>query len=165
MVDRVGEQRADDAHVVSALRGQLGPDHADRLSRVPPLAKVVLGRKDPQRRPLQLGDLLPLGHRRGHRLVGKLFQERLVIERIEMAHPTGHVEPDDPLGFRDEMRIGETPRPAGRLDRLRPGRGLRRAQKGAQRHRAKAQTGVGHKGAASNLRRKKHRALSQARAD
>ena len=108
VIDGVGVERADDAHLIGALRGQLGPDHADRLARVAPLLKVVLGREDVQLLPLQLGELLPLGDRLGHRLAVELFQQRLVIERVEVTHSAGHVEPDDALGLRGDRGPGRS---------------------------------------------------------
>ena len=37
----------------------------------------------------------------------------LIIERIDMSHPAGHVQPDDAFGFGFEMRRLDNTRPLG----------------------------------------------------
>ena len=53
---------------------------------------------------LQLGDRLALGERLGHRLAVHLGELRLVVERLQVRRPAGHVQEDDALGLRREVQ-------------------------------------------------------------
>ena len=55
---------------------------------------------------LELGDRLALGERLGHRLAVELGELRLVVERLELRRPARHVQEDDALGSRPEVRGG-----------------------------------------------------------
>ena len=100
--------------------------------------------------PLKLGDLLPLRDRLGHRLAVELFQEWLVIERVEVAHSAGHVEPDDPLGPRDELGFVDGAAPAALLAVAAACADFESRQAGCQRHRTEAHAGIAHKRAAAD---------------
>ena len=62
----------------------------------------------------QLRNLLTLGDRFGHRLTMHLGQLGLVVKRLQMRHPTGHVQPYNPLGPRRMMQRLEDTRQAAR---------------------------------------------------
>src|SRR5690349_1131194 len=72
----------------------------------------MLRRKTVELRPLQLRDLLAAGDRLRHRLAIHLVQERLMVERIEMAHPASQVNPDNPMHFGRMMQRTYDPAPA-----------------------------------------------------
>ena len=99
VIDRVGVERADDADVVGAGLAELGPDFGNRLARLAPLLERVLRAEAVELCALELGDLLAVRDRLGHRLAVQFGEFWLVIKGIEMCHAAGHVEPDDPLGF------------------------------------------------------------------
>ena len=57
-----------------------------------------------QLRALELGDRLALRERLGHRLAVEFVELRLVVERLEVARPAGHVQEDDALRLRRVVR-------------------------------------------------------------
>jgi hypothetical protein len=74
----------------------------------------MLRRKTIQFLTLQLRNLLTLGNRFGHRLTMHLCQLGLMVKRLQMRHPSGHVQPDNPLGPRRMMQRLEDTRQAAR---------------------------------------------------
>ena len=100
VVDLLGDHRADDADVVSKL---LMPGSKTSLIHLAawPVAVELEHRAVPrlQLLVLELCDRLALGVRLGHRLVVKLGQLRLVVERLQMRRSAGHAEEDDALGL------------------------------------------------------------------
>ena len=66
---------------------------------------------------LELGDRLALGERLRHRLAVHLGQLRLVVERLQVRRPAGHVQVDDALGLRREVERVDDALPALRLAR------------------------------------------------
>ncbi len=112
MIDGIGMERPHEADVIGTALCEARPDGADALSRFTPLLKSMLRREADQSLALQLGDLLTSRDAFGHRLAIHLGELGLVIERVEMTHPAGHVEPDDPFGFRRKMRLPDHPLPA-----------------------------------------------------
>ena len=103
VIDGLGVQRADDAHLVGHL-AELGKDGGDLLARLAAPLERVLRRQAGELLALQLRDRLALGERLGHRLAVHLGQLRLVVERLQVRRPAGHVEIDDALGSRREVR-------------------------------------------------------------
>ncbi len=51
-------------------------------------------------RALKLSDLLAFRHRLRHRLAMQFGELRFIVEGVDVSHPAGHVQPDDPLRFR-----------------------------------------------------------------
>jgi hypothetical protein len=114
VVDRIGVKRSNHAQIVGALRGQLRPNLRDHLTALTPWLERMLRRKTIQLLSLQLRNLLTLGDRFGHRLTMHLGQLGLVVKRLQMRHPTGHVQPYNPLGPRRMMQRLEDTRQAAR---------------------------------------------------
>ncbi len=81
------------------------PDFPQRL-------ELVLRAEAVQLLTLELGDLLAAGDRLGHGLAVEPGQLGLRIERLQVAHAAGHVEPDDPLGLGRAVQGMEDPPPA-----------------------------------------------------
>ena len=102
---------------------------------------------------LQLGDRLALGERLGHRLAVERGELRLVVEGFELRRPARHVEEDDALDPRPEVRAGRSiaarlavPRRRPRATASRCGRAARRGRSS----RARARRGPGRPGGSSN---------------
>ncbi len=85
-----------------------------------------------------------------------------MIERVEVAHSAGHVEPDNPLGPRDELRFVEAPLQRAVLAVAAACADFSRGRQAGQRHRAEAHAGIAHKRAAAD-RGRQHHDLSQLR--
>ena len=129
VVDRLGVEALYDRDPVGDPGGDLREDRADLLAALPHLVKGMLRTEALERLTLELGDLLPLREALRHRLAihgGKL---RLVVERVEVGHAAGHVEPDHPLRFRRHMVGPNHPRPA----RRRRDGGILRDRRGGKR--------------------------------
>jgi hypothetical protein len=86
-----------------AMLPQQRPNLAELLAGLSPLFERMLWGKAVELLPLQLRDLLPFGDRFGHPLPMHFGQLWLVIECIQVAHPTRHIKPDDPLGTGSQM--------------------------------------------------------------
>jgi hypothetical protein len=94
----------------------------------------MLRRKAIELLTLKLSDLLSLRNRLRHCLAMHLSQLGLVIKRLQVGHSTGHVQPNDPLGFRRMVQWLQDPA----RSRLRIGIGskYRSVPKGLRKHRS-----------------------------
>ena len=93
---------------------------ADLLARLAVLLERVLGGEAGELLPLELRDRHPRGERPRHRLAVHRGELRLVIERLQVRRPARHVQVNDPLRLRREVRRADDPRPpllAGRRRR------------------------------------------------
>jgi hypothetical protein len=134
MIDRIGMKRPNDTHVICASGCKLRPDLGDHLPTLPPRLKWMLRRKAIELLTLKLSDLLSLRNRLRHCLTMHLSQLGLVIKRLQVGHSTGHVQPNDPLGFRRMVQWLQDPA----RSRLRIGIGskYRRVPEGLRKHRS-----------------------------
>ena len=106
VVDRLGVHRADESNVVRAFRKPRQKLRIHPHAGVPELRELVSGRRDGE-------TLLAARHRReplpaldagGQILVIPLGHLRLVVEEVHLRRSADHVEVDDALRLRGEMR-------------------------------------------------------------
>ena len=81
----------------SATLARCGKIALNLLTALPAALKGMLWSQADQLCPLELGDRHALGERLGHRLALHLREPRLVVERLQVRRPAGHVQVDDPL--------------------------------------------------------------------
>ena len=130
----------------SATEPSCGKSSHDLLPGLAELLELMLRPEAVQLLPLKLGDRLALGERLGHRLAVHLGQLRLVVERLQMRRPAGHVQPDDALGLRREV---QRPHDAGPFVGVGLGLGEgARVEERCEREAADAARGLAEEGAA-----------------
>ena len=100
--------------ISSATAADLGEDRADLLARLAVLLERVLRGEAGELLPLELRDRHPGGERPRHRLAVHRGELGLVVERLQVRRPAGHVQVDDPLRLRGEVERVDHPRPAPR---------------------------------------------------
>src|SRR5579885_3207949 len=96
---------------------------ANLLPRLPKLLKSMLWAETNERPTLELGNLLSLGERLGHRLAVHFGELWLVIESLQMRGPAGLIQEDHALGL---WRVME------RIHGALGGRGVRSKQPGIE---------------------------------
>ena len=115
VVDRLGVHAADEAQVVDHLRRprqQLADPHA----ALAVLLELVLRRRDREAGLAAGHRREPLAHadRVGQVLVVPLVHHRLVVEQVHLRRPADHVQIDDVLRLRREVRAAQRRAPASR---------------------------------------------------
>ena len=102
MVELLGVQRFDDAYVVGharQVRQQLGDFHAAAA-----MALEAKPRAQQIRMPAQKGESLSFDEMRRHRLSVVPLHYRFVVEQLQVGRGADHVQVDDVLGARREVR-------------------------------------------------------------
>ena len=104
MVELVGLHRTDDGQVICSL-GQVRQEVGEPRAGLTVLREFVRGRQ--RSRALgNKGELLALQDAVGHWLAFKLREGRLGVEQIDLGRTAKHVQEDDMLGPRGEVRHG-----------------------------------------------------------
>ena len=98
VINGIGRHRANQTNVIND-RTDFWEQRTDFGLVFAKLLKWMLRTKADERRPLELGDLLPFCHRLWHRLAIHLRKFWLGIECFEVTGPAGHTQPDHALGF------------------------------------------------------------------
>ena len=111
VVNRLGLQRADDAQLIGD-RAQVWEDRRCFVAGLAPFFERVLRGEARQLLALQLSDRLPLREGIGHRLAAHFDQLRLMVERLQVRHSTGHHEEDHSLCLGLKVRLVDDAGPA-----------------------------------------------------